>query len=214
MNTWRIVLQRGQLVPEHMQSIDGTSLLEKLQVLLLQQQKLHLTHPGTVRFGIDHSLQLLEIVVCLGPIAGQDVLAEFRCRRMLQTATRFLHQSLGASLQANVFQVLSNQADNLLISLIEFNYLTVGRGFPVGGRHDVIVDLAVLLLAVVVVAIHVVRGRIHWGGSGHCPVEIIVVVQHFSSFALRTSKGFLLFVLEPFPFVVPWAGLACFVLCA
>uniref|UniRef100_A0A182QV81 Uncharacterized protein n=1 Tax=Anopheles farauti TaxID=69004 RepID=A0A182QV81_9DIPT len=128
MDAGRLVLQRGQLVAQHVQRIDRAALLQILEVLLLEQQKLHLAHARTVRAHLDHRLQLLQVVIRLVPVAGQHVGPELGRCRVLQAAARLGHQHFGTPLQPDILQVLPDQPHNVLIGTIELHGAVGGRG--------------------------------------------------------------------------------------
>lgn len=75
MNARRVVLEWCQFVAQHMQGVDGARIVEIFQILLLQQQKLHLDEIcvlcGELHvIAVDDGLEFLEIVVGLMPVAA------------------------------------------------------------------------------------------------------------------------------------------------
>lgn len=75
MNARRVVLQRCQLIAEDVQGVDRSRVVQILEILLLQQQELHLDEVGVLcgefeLVCLDNRLQFLEIIVGLMPVAA------------------------------------------------------------------------------------------------------------------------------------------------
>lgn len=133
MNARRVVLEWCQFVAQHMQGVDGARIVEIFQILLLQQQKLHLDEIcvlcGELHvIAVDDGLEFLEIVVGLMPVAAENMIAKLCGGWMFKAAARFLHQHLCGAIETNELQMLTHQAHNVAIRLVElyaFDWLQV-----------------------------------------------------------------------------------------
>lgn len=125
MNARRVVLKGCQLVTQHMKSIDWSWVVQVFQILLFQQQELHLYQVSMLwcqlLVFVDNRLKFLKIVVSFVPVSAQHMVAKLCCWWVLQTATRLLHEHLCCPIQPDKLQMLTNQPNYFDRGFVQMN---------------------------------------------------------------------------------------------
>ena len=105
-----VMIEGGQLELQHLESLQTVAAVKVLQILLLQQDELHL---DVGRLVLEVHREVLEHVDRPRPVSLHDAVPEGGGRGLVQPAARLLHQNISGGPETNITQMLADQSYNL-----------------------------------------------------------------------------------------------------